>query len=72
MDFVIRILDFLVKFFPSLEDAAEFGKNGRYYAAEIVTSSVVVRVGGLNLLAYEDCIRIELKTMEGEWFIPPP
>ncbi|XP_031484800.1 divinyl chlorophyllide a 8-vinyl-reductase, chloroplastic-like, partial [Nymphaea colorata] len=34
MDFVIGILDFLVKFFPSLEDAAEFGKIGRYYAAE--------------------------------------
>ncbi|KAH7424957.1 hypothetical protein KP509_11G033800 [Ceratopteris richardii] len=34
MDFAIGLLDFLVKFFPSLEDAAEFGKIGRYYAAE--------------------------------------
>ncbi|KAJ7556133.1 hypothetical protein O6H91_05G070100 [Diphasiastrum complanatum] len=34
MDFAISILDFLVRFFPSLEDAAEFGKIGRYYAAE--------------------------------------
>ncbi|KAM0014849.1 putative 3,8-divinyl protochlorophyllide a 8-vinyl-reductase (NADPH) [Helianthus debilis subsp. tardiflorus] len=34
MDFVIGVLDFLVKVFPSLEDAAEFGKIGRYYAAE--------------------------------------
>ncbi|KAL1543131.1 3,8-divinyl protochlorophyllide a 8-vinyl-reductase (NADPH) [Salvia divinorum] len=34
MDFAIGILDFLVKIFPSLEDAAEFGKIGRYYAAE--------------------------------------
>lgn len=34
MDFAIRVLDFLVKIFPSLEDAAEFGKIGRYYAAE--------------------------------------
>lgn len=34
MDFVIGILDFLVNIFPSLEDAAEFGKIGRYYAAE--------------------------------------
>ncbi|XVF62660.1 hypothetical protein PTKIN_Ptkin09bG0026200 [Pterospermum kingtungense] len=34
MDFVIGILDFLVKIVPSLEDAAEFGKIGRYYAAE--------------------------------------
>ncbi|KAF3784784.1 Divinyl chlorophyllide a 8-vinyl-reductase [Nymphaea thermarum] len=34
MDFAIGILDFLVKFFPSLEDAPEFGKIGRYYAAE--------------------------------------
>lgn len=34
MDFVIGILDFLAKPFPSLEDAAEFGKIGRYYAAE--------------------------------------
>lgn len=34
MDFVIGILDILVKVFPSLEDAAEFGKIGRYYAAE--------------------------------------
>ncbi|KAG8370044.1 hypothetical protein BUALT_Bualt14G0076700 [Buddleja alternifolia] len=34
MDFAIGVLDFLVKLFPSLEDAAEFGKIGRYYAAE--------------------------------------
>ncbi|XP_057550074.1 divinyl chlorophyllide a 8-vinyl-reductase, chloroplastic [Amaranthus tricolor] len=34
MDFVIGVLDFLAKIFPSLEDAAEFGKIGRYYAAE--------------------------------------
>ncbi|KAK1408649.1 hypothetical protein QVD17_40612 [Tagetes erecta] len=34
MDFVIGILDFLVNIFPSLEDVAEFGKIGRYYAAE--------------------------------------
>lgn len=34
MDFAIGALDFLVKIFPSLEDAAEFGKIGRYYAAE--------------------------------------
>lgn len=34
MDFAIGFLDFLVKIFPSFEDAAEFGKIGRYYAAE--------------------------------------
>lgn len=34
MDFAISVLDFLVKIFPSMEDAAEFGKIGRYYAAE--------------------------------------
>lgn len=34
MDFAIGVLDFLVKFFPAMEDAAEFGKIGRYYAAE--------------------------------------
>ncbi|CAN4123228.1 unnamed protein product [Withania somnifera] len=34
MDFAIGFLDFLVQIFPSLEDAAEFGKIGRYYAAE--------------------------------------
>lgn len=34
MDFAIGVLDFLVNIFPSLEDAAEFGKIGRYYAAE--------------------------------------
>lgn len=34
MDFAIGVLDFLFKIFPSLEDAAEFGKIGRYYAAE--------------------------------------
>lgn len=36
MDFSISILDFLVKNLPwlNLEDAAEFGKIGRYYAAE--------------------------------------
>ncbi|VFQ83311.1 unnamed protein product [Cuscuta campestris] len=34
MDLGIGVLDFLAKVFPSLEDAAEFGKIGRYYAAE--------------------------------------
>ncbi|XP_059632683.1 divinyl chlorophyllide a 8-vinyl-reductase, chloroplastic [Cornus florida] len=34
MDFAIGFLDFLVKIFPQLEDTAEFGKIGRYYAAE--------------------------------------
>ncbi|XP_057957416.1 divinyl chlorophyllide a 8-vinyl-reductase, chloroplastic [Malania oleifera] len=34
MDFAIGVLDFLVKIFPSMEDAVEFGKIGRYYAAE--------------------------------------
>ncbi|RZC51895.1 hypothetical protein C5167_020319 [Papaver somniferum] len=34
MDFAIGVLDALVKVFPSLEDTAEFGKIGRYYAAE--------------------------------------
>ncbi|KAF5202074.1 Divinyl chlorophyllide a 8-vinyl-reductase protein [Thalictrum thalictroides] len=34
MDFAIGVLDFLGKIFPSMEDAAEFGKIGRYYAAE--------------------------------------
>ncbi|KAL4202613.1 hypothetical protein AMTRI_Chr02g221980 [Amborella trichopoda] len=34
MDFVISVLEFLVRIFPSLEDAAEFGRIGRYYAAE--------------------------------------
>lgn len=34
MDFAIGVLDFLAKIIPSLEDAAEFGKIGRYYAAE--------------------------------------
>ncbi|XP_021771177.1 divinyl chlorophyllide a 8-vinyl-reductase, chloroplastic-like [Chenopodium quinoa] len=34
MDFAIGVLDFLAKVIPSLEDAAEFGKIGRYYAAE--------------------------------------
>ena len=34
MDFAIGILDFLVKFVPAMEDAAEYGKIGRYYAAE--------------------------------------
>ncbi|GBG44104.1 hypothetical protein CBR_g77624 [Chara braunii] len=34
MDFVISLLDSLTRFFPSLEDAAEFGRIGRYYASE--------------------------------------
>ncbi|KAF5738696.1 divinyl chlorophyllide a 8-vinyl-reductase chloroplastic [Tripterygium wilfordii] len=34
MDFAIWVLDSLVKVFPAMEDAAEFGKIGRYYAAE--------------------------------------
>lgn len=34
MDFAIGVLDFLVKIFPAMEDVAEFGKIGRYYAAE--------------------------------------
>lgn len=34
MDFAIGVLHFLVGIFPWLEDAAEYGKIGRYYAAE--------------------------------------
>eukprot|EP00873_Tetraselmis_striata_P046049 jgi/Tetstr1/466313/TSEL_010845.t2 len=34
MDGVIGIFDFLARFFPNLEDSAEFGRIGRYYAAE--------------------------------------
>ncbi|KAK3151620.1 hypothetical protein QOZ80_3AG0248230 [Eleusine coracana subsp. coracana] len=34
MDSVIWVLDGLAKLFPGLEDAAEFGKIGRYYASE--------------------------------------
>ena len=34
MDGIIGIFDFLAKYFPSLEDPAEFGKIGRYYATE--------------------------------------
>lgn len=34
MDGVIWVLDGLAKVFPGLEDAAEFGKIGRYYASE--------------------------------------
>lgn len=34
MDFFIGQLDFWKRFFPNLEDPAEFGKIGRYYAAE--------------------------------------
>ena len=34
MDVPVRCLDFLSAKFPSLEDTAEFGKIGRYYAGE--------------------------------------
>lgn len=34
MDTVIAVFDFLAGFFPNLKDGAEFGKIGRYYAAE--------------------------------------
>mmetsp|Transcript_7805 Transcript_7805/g.19962 ORF Transcript_7805/g.19962 Transcript_7805/m.19962 type:complete len:229 (+) Transcript_7805:618-1304(+) len=34
MDGIIGIFDFLARYFPSLEDPAEFGKIGRYYATE--------------------------------------
>lgn len=34
MDFVIGVLDTLAKVFPNLEDPAEFGKIGKYYATE--------------------------------------
>ncbi|CAA7061899.1 unnamed protein product [Microthlaspi erraticum] len=34
MDFAIGVLDFVAKVFPSVGEAAEFGKIGRYYAAE--------------------------------------
>ncbi|KAF7081531.1 hypothetical protein CFC21_085464 [Triticum aestivum] len=34
MDGLIWVLDGLAKVFPGLEDAAEFGKIGRYYASE--------------------------------------
>lgn len=34
MDGIIGIFDLLAKVFPQLEDSAEFGRIGRYYAAE--------------------------------------
>eukprot|EP00775_Hariotina_reticulata_P011214 gene11214-11363_t len=34
MDGIIGIFDLLAKVFPGLEDSAEFGRIGRYYAAE--------------------------------------
>ncbi|KAF6255696.1 NAD(P)-binding protein [Scenedesmus sp. NREL 46B-D3] len=34
MDTIIGIFDLLAKLFPALEDSAEFGRIGRYYAAE--------------------------------------
>uniref|UniRef100_A0A1J3HAV4 Divinyl chlorophyllide a 8-vinyl-reductase, chloroplastic n=1 Tax=Noccaea caerulescens TaxID=107243 RepID=A0A1J3HAV4_NOCCA len=34
MDFAIGLLDFVANIFPSVAEAAEFGKIGRYYAAE--------------------------------------
>lgn len=34
MDFVIGVLDSVAKIFPSVGEAAEFGKTGRYYAAQ--------------------------------------
>jgi len=34
MDGIIGLLDLLARAFPSLEDAAEFGRIGRYYATE--------------------------------------
>uniref|UniRef100_A0A1J3JDC2 Divinyl chlorophyllide a 8-vinyl-reductase, chloroplastic n=1 Tax=Noccaea caerulescens TaxID=107243 RepID=A0A1J3JDC2_NOCCA len=34
MDFAIGLLDFVANIFPSVGEAAEFGKIGRYYAAE--------------------------------------
>ncbi|CAD6248444.1 unnamed protein product [Miscanthus lutarioriparius] len=34
MDAVIWVLEGLAKLFPGLEDAAEFGKIGRYHASE--------------------------------------
>ncbi|KAK9825464.1 hypothetical protein WJX81_005322 [Elliptochloris bilobata] len=34
MDGIIGFLDFLARFFPAMEDPAEFGRIGRYYATE--------------------------------------
>ena len=34
MDGPIALLDWLSKVFPGIQDTAEFGKIGRYYAAE--------------------------------------
>ena len=34
MDGVIGVLDFFAKYFPKLEDTAEFGRIGKYYASE--------------------------------------
>jgi divinyl chlorophyllide a 8-vinyl-reductase len=34
MDGIISILDFFAKFFPQMEDSAEFGRIGKYYATE--------------------------------------
>lgn len=34
MDFAIGVLEFLARVFPAMEDAAEYGRIGRYYAVE--------------------------------------
>jgi divinyl chlorophyllide a 8-vinyl-reductase len=34
MDGIISLLDLLTRFFPSMEDSAEFGRIGKYYATE--------------------------------------
>jgi divinyl chlorophyllide a 8-vinyl-reductase len=34
MDGIISILDLVAKFFPQMEDSAEFGRIGKYYATE--------------------------------------
>jgi divinyl chlorophyllide a 8-vinyl-reductase len=48
MDGIISLLDLLARFFPSMEDSAEFGRIGKYYATESMLVLDVEKAAAIN------------------------
>jgi hypothetical protein len=68
MDVVIKVLDTFAGQLGNMRDAAEFGKIGRYYAAESML--VMVRGVGCTSTAVE-CSWQLIPALESAWFLQP-
>eukprot|EP01040_Poterioochromonas_malhamensis_P002545 gene2545-2706_t len=59
-DYVIGFLAFLGKFFPNMEDAAELGRIGKYYAVEdMLTTKPNEKYGKVTLRQHYERIKVE-------------